>query len=70
MRKLLPLVALAGCVTIRGEQYLTGMRVAQGFARVDFSAPDAASPSAFSGKGPSVWIMNKKTKVGFGVAPL
>jgi hypothetical protein len=68
MRKLLPLVVLAGCVTIQEEQYLTGMGVAQGFAGIDLSSPDTVSPYPFSAKGPSVWAMDKKTKVGFGVS--
>lgn len=68
MRKLLPLVMLSGCVTVQEGQYLTGMGVAQGFASFDLSAPDTSSPYAFHAKGPSAWVMDKKTKVGFGVA--
>jgi len=68
MKKLLPLVMLAGCVTIQEGQYLTGMGVAQGFAGIDLSSPDTVPPYAFYAKGPSVWVMDKKTKIGFGVS--
>ncbi|MEO0192456.1 MAG: hypothetical protein ABIM46_06710 [candidate division WOR-3 bacterium] len=68
MRKILVPLALAGCVTIQEGQYLTGMGVAQGFAGIDPSSPDTVSSYAYYAKGPSFWVMDKKTKVGFGVA--
>lgn len=59
---------LVGCVTVQEGQYLTGMGVAQGFAGIDLSSPDTVSSYAFYARGPSVWVMDKKTKIGFGIS--